>query len=784
MSAVLITNIQLAWPTGTEIVVRDLARGLRRRGHDVAVYAPLLGDPAQRLAAEGVTVVADIDDVLFEPDVIHGHHHTPTITALERFSGVPAIWVCHDREQYEDIPPRHLAIRHYVAVDLNCRERLVQESGIPADQVSVVHNAVDLDRYPQRGTMRDRPRRALVFSNQARPGTYLDIVKSACESRGVELDVIGLGVGVGVDDPERLIAGYDLVFAKARCAIESLVSGCAVILADQVGLGRLVTTENVNDLRDWNFGSRTLARAHDVDSVGREIDAIDPEDVAAVSDHMRKFAGLEQALDAYESLYREVRRSEPESNTPGLSPLAAALSYAALLERRVRRSGTALSTVPLPASAVDQVHLRVNSQVPAVVACDAAFGVDVIVTNGSREVLSSEPTKPVHVAYHWRHPNDSTLDVLEGDRTVLGGPIHPGAELRVRLRVVAPSVAAGWRLQITLVQESVMWFDAVDATHAVERRVSVGDESEPRIRLGHLVQRLDRDARSGVELVRDCAVDTLCFLDDPLPGALTFVASRTLVSRLDPASGVAAVITSPDLARSIPNHLGLVIAPDPVAAFYAIHNDLAANSTFYGEDDLSHVDRTAIVHPSSMVAARGVEIGPDCVIGPGVVIEGRVRIGPRTRLDAGTVIGATAFQRSGPTHGDINMIHVGSVDIGADCHIHANAVIARGQLAVPTVIGDRTYVGNGAFVSHRCRIGSGVSIGHNATVNGRVLVGDGAWVGPGAVISNYVELGAGCRVTLGATVLRDVAPGEEVSGLPAMRKHEMFRHAASIKRPR
>ena len=282
--------------------------------------------------------------------------------------------------------------------------------------------------------------------------------------------------------------------------------------------------------------------------------------------------------------------------------------------------------------------------------------------------------------------------------------------------------------------------------------------------------------------MRDCAVDTLCFLDDPLPGALTFVGSRALAGRLELASGIAAVITSSDLARSIPAHLGLIIAPDPGAAFYMIHNDLAANSTFYGEDDLSHADRTAIVHPSSMVGTRGVEIGPDCVIGPGVVIEGRVRIGPRTRIDAGAVIGATGFQRSGATHGDINMIHVGSVDIGSDCHIYANAVIARGQLRVPTVIGDRTYIGNGAFVSHRCRIGSGVSVGHNATVNGRVVVGDRAWVGPGAVISNYVELGAGCHVALGATVLQDVAPGEEVSGLPALRRHEMFRHAASIKR--
>src|SRR5262245_26794843 len=107
MTGILITNVQLTAQTGTEVVVRDLALGLARRGHAVAVYSPRLGVPGHHLAEQAIAVVSDLDDVPFAPDVIHGHHHTPTIDALERFPEVPAIWVCHDRLQYEDIPPRH-----------------------------------------------------------------------------------------------------------------------------------------------------------------------------------------------------------------------------------------------------------------------------------------------------------------------------------------------------------------------------------------------------------------------------------------------------------------------------------------------------------------------------------------------------------------------------------------------------------------------------------------------------------------------------------------------------
>ena len=163
MTNVLLTNLQLATETGTEVVVRDLALGLQRRGHRVAVYTPTAGVPAARLVASGVPVVTTPDEIPFVPDVVHAHHHTPTIDVIDRFSDVPVVWVCHDRLQYEDIPPLHPSVRRYVAVDLNCHERLVAEMGIAPDRVDLVHNAVDVERFLLRSELPRRPATALVL---------------------------------------------------------------------------------------------------------------------------------------------------------------------------------------------------------------------------------------------------------------------------------------------------------------------------------------------------------------------------------------------------------------------------------------------------------------------------------------------------------------------------------------------------------------------------------------------------------------------------------------------
>ena len=303
---VLITNITLSHRSGTEMYVRDLALGLLRRGHAPVVYTPDRGSVAEEIRAATVPVVDDLRAVAVPPDVIHGHHAVETVTALLRFPGVPAVFVCHDRLAWHDAPPRFGRVRRYVAVDDNCRDRLMLEHGLPPEQVLVHLNWVDLDRFRPRPPLPARPRRALVFTSPGRTAPHIPVVRAACEAVGVGLDVVGPRAGRLCAWPEEVLGEYDLVFARARCALEAMAVGAAVVLCDAPGAGPLVTAGEFDRLRRFNFGRRTLARPLRPDVLAEEIARYDPADAAEVSRRVRATAGLESALDGWLSLYREV----------------------------------------------------------------------------------------------------------------------------------------------------------------------------------------------------------------------------------------------------------------------------------------------------------------------------------------------------------------------------------------------------------------------------------------------------------------------------------------------
>ena len=72
-----------------------------------------------------------------------------------------------------------------------------------------------------------------------------------------------------------------------------------------------------------------------------------------------------------------------------------------------------------------------------------------------------------------------------------------------------------------------------------------------------------------------------------------------------------------------------------------------------------------------------------------------------------------------------------------------------------------------ASVDHGCRIGAFAHVAPGVAIAGDVTVGEGALVGIGASVAPGVCIGAWATVGAGASVVRDVAPGETVVGVPA-----------------
>jgi UDP-3-O-[3-hydroxymyristoyl] glucosamine N-acyltransferase len=785
---ILLTNVQLTHRSGTEIVTRDLALGLKARGHEVSVYSPNLGRIAAEITESDIQVVNQLANLAMAPDIIHGHHHGPTLDALTAFPHVPAIWVCHDRYQWTDIPPIHPNIMRYVAVDLNCRERFEHEANIDLDLVAVINNAIDLNSFKRRGALPLVPQRVAIYSNSATPGSFADAVAVACQQHNLQLDILGQGAGREVADPGSILGSYDLVFAKARCAIEAAATGCAVIILDQAGLGPLVTRDAVANLFQWNFGMRCMQFRTTPELISQQLARYEAQDAEAVCEFIRKAADFEAALNAYEEVYqtalRQFERTPPHPATPSetIEPL---LKYTEQLERTIRVLRDGSTDQSLPPMVTSALTLSMN-HVPGDVEHGRDFSVDLTLANDSRETLTSRGLRPVHVSYRIALP-DGVVVTYEGNRTALQRPIRPGEAQRLLMRVTAPKEPGQYVLNVTLVQESVFWFDELPQPLVVSFPFEVVESGRPSA-IAHRTFSSVRelvDGHPGVIIVRDHTIGSTGFVDDVnSPGfhnAMTFALSEVVIRRLTAAESVGTIITTANLAGLIPDHMGLITCDDPKAAFFEIHR---MKSIRYPPRSFANIIHpNANIHRRAVLADSNIIIGAHSEVGAGAVVERNTTIGDHTVIEANAIVGSTAFQVTQRSEDFLDLFHAGGVNIGDHCRIFAGAVIARGVFEeAPTTIDSYCRIGNNSFVSHQCRLGRNVFIGHGAVINGRVIIGERSWVGPGAVVTDSIELGVASTVGIGSTVLAPVQSGDHVSGIGAADHRTMLNQTASLRR--
>ena len=305
---VLITNNTLADRAGTELYVRDVALELVKRGHSPIAYSTTLGEVARELEKANIPVVDDLRNLAVVPDLIHGQQHMELMTALLHFSQAPAIQFIHNSRSWYEKPIHFPRILRYVAVDHACRDVLLEHS-VPETRIQVVLNFVDLARFrARRKPLSATPQRALLFSNYASEETHLPAVREACARANIQLDVVGSQTNTATTQPEEILGEYDLVFAKARSALEAMAVGAAVVLCDYEGSGPMVTPANFATLRPLNFGRRALSGPLDPKIILAEIRRYNPTEAFRVSEIVRATAGHESVVDQLSSLYEEVIR--------------------------------------------------------------------------------------------------------------------------------------------------------------------------------------------------------------------------------------------------------------------------------------------------------------------------------------------------------------------------------------------------------------------------------------------------------------------------------------------
>jgi len=101
-------------------------------------------------------------------------------------------------------------------------------------------------------------------------------------------------------------------------------------------------------------------------------------------------------------------------------------------------------------------------------------------------------------------------------------------------------------------------------------------------------------------------------------------------------------------------------------------------------------------------------------------------------------------------------------EIGPGCTICAGVVVCTGS-----VVGANVLLNTSCTVDHHCRVGDHVHVTPGAHLGGEVRVGEGAFLGMGSVVIPCCTVGAWAVVGAGACVIRPVAAGQTVVGVPA-----------------
>jgi len=219
------------------------------------------------------------------------------------------------------------------------------------------------------------------------------------------------------------------------------------------------------------------------------------------------------------------------------------------------------------------------------------------------------------------------------------------------------------------------------------------------------------------------------------------------------------------------------------------------------------IHHSAVIHPTAKIGSdvyigphvviqQGVEIGNGVIIHPNVVIYPDAKIGDRTVLHAncsihertrigadcvihsGAVIGSEGFGFVPTASGWLKMEQSGCTVLEDGVEVGCNSAIDRPAVG-ETRIGRYTKIDNLVQIGHGCQIGSGCALAGQSGIAGGVKLGNRVILAGQSGIANQVEIGDGAIASAKAGIHTDVAPGEIVSGTPAI-PHKLFVKVSAV----
>ena len=182
-----------------------------------------------------------------------------------------------------------------------------------------------------------------------------------------------------------------------------------------------------------------------------------------------------------------------------------------------------------------------------------------------------------------------------------------------------------------------------------------------------------------------------------------------------------------------------------------------------------------LADPERLDVRGEVVVGRDVFIDVGVVLEGKVVLGDRVRLEAYCVVRNCTLGADTVVHPHC---HLESSTAGDDCEIGPFSRLRPGvvlsghvkvgnfvemknsQIASHSKVNHLTYVGD-ATVGTKVNVGAGtITCNYDGANKHRTVIGDNAFIGSGVMLVAPVEVGAGATIGAGSTITKDTPPEE------------------------
>ncbi|MEA5618898.1 UDP-3-O-(3-hydroxymyristoyl)glucosamine N-acyltransferase [Cronbergia sp. UHCC 0137] len=293
-------------------------------------------------------------------------------------------------------------------------------------------------------------------------------------------------------------------------------------------------------------------------------------------------------------------------------------------------------------------------------------------------------------------------------------------------------------------------------------------------------------------------------IDEAISGNISYVEGAKFASFLSSTAASAVILPGDEKLQMLATENGLawIATPEPRLLF------ARAIALFY-----QPYRPQATIHPSAVIASTakighdvyigahvviesGVEIGDGAIIHPNVVIYPDAKIGDRTTLHAnctihertrigadcvihsGAVIGAEGFGFVPTRTGWLKMEQSGCTVLEDGVEVGCNTAIDRPAVG-ETRVGRNTKIDNLVQIGHGCQIGAGCAIAGQAGMAGGVKIGNRVILAGQTGIANQVKIGDGAIASAQTGIHSDVAPGEIVSGSPAM-PHKLYLKVSAI----